>query len=370
MTTLQDIKNQADSIYQEYDARFAGKPRATRDLAALDDLMGRLTEVMTQARTFQDPADAEGAAQILEMAGQNLETYQTERQAIAQSKSQGPAAEQGAQLATLANLVFAQYYRHFAGQDRRTRDVGLLGELMDQLAFIRDQLVDVSRSYAGPEVADNLQVVRDNLRMYTDERDKITESRQELPNGEKADLFAQLANTQFQVYRDHFAGMSRVSRRPALLERTIAQLENIRMNMKRLTKSGFVSQSNKRNVEIVAENLNMYRNELREIRLARQNATTEQLVGELGKAANDVMALYREEFAGRDRVSRDLGRLTLLCDRLAEVALQMRALQAKEPSEMNERNLGIVLDTATLYEAEYQRIQTAKREAGETTAQA
>jgi hypothetical protein len=49
----------------------------------------------------------------------------------------------------------------------------------------------------------------------------------------------------------------------------------------------------------------------------------------------------------------DLSVLSLLCDKLGEIARQMADLNRTEPTEMNERNLSIVMEQLAAFEQEY-----------------
>ena len=261
-------------------------------------------------------------------------------------------------MATEANLTFGRYYRHFANKDRRGRDTGLLTELIVELERIKSEMEDLADDDG---VESNLEVVERNLTMYRDEFRAIEQAQQRGTAEEQADVLAALANAQFALYRQHFAGKPRPTRRPGLLERMISRLKSIHKAMFELRQGGLVSDSNERNMEIVSKNLDVYQNELDQIRQARQSLTTEELVGSLGAEANEVMGEYRRDFAGENRMTRDLEQLSLICDRMCEIAYQMRAIQRDEPNEINQKNLGIVRDSWTLYEAEYRKVEEAQQ---------
>ena len=91
------------------------------------------------------------------------------------------------------------------------------------------------------EIEPNLQIVEDNLRMYRNEAHAVESAQAEGTPQEQADLLATLANNQFSLYRDHFAGKSRHTRREGLLERMIEQLKRARSSMQRLKKRGLRS---------------------------------------------------------------------------------------------------------------------------------
>ncbi len=358
-TSFKDLQNQAKDVYKRYEAHFGGKARATRDLDLLDELLDELDDVVDGAKQSLNGGRNPAMVSLLEMAKKNLKVYREEREAIEKAKAEGPSSKEASRLVTEANLTFGRYYRHFANENRRTRDPGLLTELIVELERIRGQMQKLADA-GDDSIGSDIEVVETNLGMYRDEFRAIEQAQQSGTAEEQADIWASLANDQFGVYRAHFAGKPRPTRRPALLERVVSQLKRIHKAMFELKQGGLVSQGNERNMEIVSKNLEVYESELKEIRKARESVTTEQLVGSLGAAANEVMAEYREDFAGENRKTRDLEQLGLICDRLCEIAYQMRAIQRDEPTDINEKNLNIVLDSWTLYESEYKKVEQAQ----------
>ncbi len=358
-SSFKTLKRQADDIYKRYEAHFGGRPRATRDPELLAELIDELDGVVTEAKNALNGGRNPAMVSLLDMAKQNLSTYRKEREAILEAKQSGPSSARGARLATEANLTFGRYYRHFANKNRLTRDTALLTEIIVELERIQSEMRELSDDDdAG--LKKNLEIVEGNLTMYRDEYRAIEQSQESGTAEEQADILASLANSQFALYRAHFAGKPRPTRRPGLLERMVSQLKRIHKRMYELAQGGLVSESNDRNMEIVSKNLEVYQGELEKVREARSSVTKEQIAGSLGGEANEIMAEYREDFAGENRKTRDLEQLNLICDRMCEIAYQMRAIQRDEPSETNEKNLSIVLDSWTLYEAEYRKVEEAQ----------
>ncbi len=360
-SSFKSLKRRADDVYKRYEAHFGGKPRATRDLGLLDELLGELDEIIGAGRQELNGGRNPALVSLLDTAKQRRNTYRQERKAIVEAQEKAPKSEAAADLTRQANLVFSRYFRHFASKERRTRDLGLLTEIIVDLERIQAEMKDLAtEDDQGLETA--LEAVEDNLQLYRKEYRAIEDARESLRADEQSDLLASLANAQFAIYRDHFAGHPRPTRRPALLERVIKQLKEIHKKMYALSQGGLDSQANERNMEIVSKNLDVYQSEVEKIHEAKASVTTEQLAGSLGAAANEVMAEYREGFAGQNRKTRDLEQLTLICDKMCEIAYQMRAIQRDEPSEMNEKNLHIVLESWTLYEAEFRKVREAQLE--------
>lgn len=354
---LKELRQQAQEIYQEYGARFAGKPRATRDLDALDSIVSRLEDLVKEARSLRNGGKNPALSSFIEQAVENLETYDKERDQIAKVQQQGPLVVEGSTLATWANLLFGQYFRHFAGKPRATRDLGLLNEIISGLEVIESQMRTLAGGSSVESVAADLETVQKNLEVYREERGNILSARQNGTLEEQASYLAMVANEQFGIYNFHFAGRPRVSRRPELLHRVISTLQATRDSMQGLADQGFGSQQNRNNINLIDNQLETYRSELDQVQEARRSTAPEQLVGQLGSAANWAMGQYGENFAGKDRATRDLEMLSRICDELLNTGRQMRELQADVDSEANEKNLHIVLDNLMLYQMEYEEIQ-------------
>ena len=178
--------------------------------------------------------------------------------------------------------------------------------------------------------------------------------------GEQASILATVANAQFRLYSDHFAGKSRLSRRPARLERIVGTLTQTRDRMDALRQQGLHDPSNERNIGVVDGRLELYRKELEAVRSARQQTSMEALVRGLGEAANAAFDQYREHFAGQDRGTRDLQLLDSILEELHDMARQMDDLDRVRDDPANQRNLAIVLDQIRSYDREDQLIRDAK----------
>lgn len=354
--SVEEIQREAQEIFETYDAEFAGQPRASRDVELLDDLIERLEGLLERARTKLNGGENEALVSVIEQGSENLEIYRTERRAIQEVREGGEGPMRASRLATWANAEFHRYRRHFAGEGRATRDLELLNEMMTELSEIRDGMEELAEEAEIEGLEEDLETVEENLEMYREERERIAEARQDGTLEERASYLAAAANEQFSLYSDLFAGKDRVTRRPKLIRRVIRNLEQIRRRMSELEEEGDPGPQNERNQEIVDDNLSMYRDELEAIEEARESVAPDQLAGRLGSAANQVFETYREDYAERDRTTRDLDQLGRMCDELYHLARQMEALGAKHDLEMNDENLSVVLENLSLYQSEYDAI--------------
>lgn len=363
-TTLFDrLRTEMDQISSDYDRDFAGQSRATRDLAALDKILARVADVIKRIDEIPMAAQGPQLAQLRELVVGSKEVYETERKAIQSAKAQGAEGNDFSILASQANFVFARYQRHFAGQDRLSRDVGLLSEMIDDLKNIKKRMQAIYAKKKNDTYARDIEIVTQNMSMYETELGEIQKAQATVLGDERSGLMATLANAQFAVYRTHFAGQSRASRRPQLLMRAVDNLKRIREEMNILEKAGVDPEHNPKNIEIVTQNLSMYESEVAEIRKARQATSMVDLMGMLGGAANETFEQYRSNFAGKNRSQVNLELLGNICDRLGEILRQMVDLSRAEENDSNERNMEIVSDQLAMYEQEFEAVRNAQANA-------
>lgn len=352
--------DELDAIAARYESQFAGQSRGSRNLDELDALLKETKGVLSRIESIPSSVRGADLSAIADTARANVDIYTRERALIVEAKSFGPAFEEFAPLAAGANLVFARYHRHFAGQSRGTRDPGLLRELIEELEGLDKAMAEVLRAGTAERMKADHDVVRETMKMYQGEEKEIRKAHIEGTVDDRVNRFAQLANSQFKIYADHFAGRSRMTRRPALLVRVIGSLERIQKDMMALDAKS-AGDVNKKNMEIVAAQLATYKAELIEVRKARQGTPFADLMGMLGGAANELFEEYRASFAGQDRKTRDLALLTRICDDLSDLRRQMLDLAKADENPMNEGNLQIVTSQLSQFEEEYEAIEGVKK---------
>lgn len=359
-TVLENLGKELEELDKQYAMEFAGQSRSTRDLDLLDRIIARASSVIE--RIDQVPSAAQGPelVRLREAAAQNLGLYQQERGAIVRAQEVGPVFESFSMEATNANMVFARYGRHFAGKDRSTRDLALLGELVEDLKPIEKRMTQLLEERAVPDFERDRKVVRDNLARYQSEIELVDQAQKSGTPEERASVLATLANAQFTVYQSHFAGEPRVSRRPALLMRVVSSLKKIHQRMVEFRDGGLELEFNTKNIGIVEERLKVYESELAEIRKVRQATPMPEIMGELGGAANKLFDEYRKNFADKPRAQVDADLLGTICDKLGEIRRQMTEMSWAEDNEMNAKNLDIVTEQLVMFEGEYEAVLRAR----------
>jgi hypothetical protein len=357
---VENLGKELEQIDREYAADFAGHSRLTRDLAQMERMIKRTEAVLKSVDQIPTAAQGPELTRLREAASQSLDVYKQEREAIARAQEVGPAFEQFSMEATNANFVFARYMRHFAGKDRSTRDVGLLGELVEELKQIDKRMTGLLEDKPAPDFEKDRSIVRANLAQYQEEIEMIEKAQTEGSPDDRASVLASVANSQFAVYQGHFAGEPRISRRPALLMRVVSTLKKTRERMIALRDGGLEAEFNTKNIGIVDERLAVYEKELTEVRKIRQATPMTDIMAELGGAANKLFDEYRSSFADKPRTQADAARLALICDKLGEIRRQMAEMAWAEDSEMNAKNLEIVTEQLVMFEGELEAVTRAQ----------
>jgi hypothetical protein len=350
----QDIAAALGRIEERYRIRFAGHPRVSRDPDELEKLISELDAIPTSG----EPAE------LTQRLAAARELYSKELAGIREAQAV-PFAVAAHRLRTWSDLSMSRYQRNFAGQDRRTRDLGLLEEIIDDLHAIRQAMRAVHNEAAGPKLDEAITNVERVLELYTKEREAIRTARRTGSLSEQGSRLAELANRQFARYTMLFAGQSRLSRHTRTLERILTALEEIRRGMQSLKLAGFNNRNNDQNITLVDERLRAFRQELVNIQQAQQGRPLGERISGLATAANEIFSGYREQFAGKSRDQADQDLINRLFERLWPIAREMDKIddagQASEADEeTNTRNLRIVTDNLVLYAREFDAIRQAR----------
>ena len=361
-TPQKKLAEELDRIAARYESQFAGMPRSSRNLDELDAILAETKGVLSRIESIPEAVRPPDLGELAETARTNVALYERERALIVEAARVGPSYERFSILATSANFVFARYRRHFAGQSRTTRDLGLIDEMIDDLESIEEGMNGVIReAKTASELKRDLDLVKQTQKLYREERERIVEARKTGTPDEQASALATIANNQFRIYQMHFAGKSRSTRRPALLVRVVEELEGILAAMRGLKKAGLASANNDNNIGIVERQIQTYKGELDAIRDSRKGIAFGDLLGMLGSAANEVFDTFRSEYAGKERKTRDLDKLSSLCDELGDIRRQMLDVGRAEPSASNETNIDIVSTQLAAFEQEHEAIALAKK---------
>jgi hypothetical protein len=355
------LRHSVQQLHNAYQVGFAGQPRLTRAAGQLDAWVTQLKTLSTQAKVLPPQFKKEIASLIQD----RIKLYQSEAKAIRTAQELNIVSQVAYGHIEWIKLHSDRYQRHFAGQSRNTRDGSLLSELIVEAQVWLQQAKDHLEANQGQleesaaqDLASWIERVGESEAMYQEELKKITEAQQEQGTAqERADLYAFMANQCFQLYRAHFSGHPRNSRRLATLERCNSQLDLIAGLMQGVIskeKSGLEdAQRAEANLDIVQKNLAGYQEEERQVDMAQTQMDYNAWVKSLGEAAQKVYQDYTENFANKPRSGCDPQLLGHLCDRLYDIAIQLRPFVEYSPEPEERGLLFLMLDQLRLYHREF-----------------
>lgn len=355
--SLEEIQTTLKTIDEQFKDGFVGKDRSGVDQSALETLISRVKDLEVALETA--PA-GDVTAMVKNLVNTRRQGFERELRLVKTAKEFGPGFDKFVIEGAAANFVFDRYNRHYAGQSRDTRDLGLLKELTEELRGVRKRMNALAGKKPPEALASDMDLVEKNIDRYQAEEGEIKKAQAAGTAEEQADRFAALANAQFALYQSHFAGQSRLTRRPAMLVRMIDNLKRYRAAMFDLKNRGLSSQGNTNNIGIVDQRLKAWDTELSEIRKVRQGVPLADIMGSLGGTANDIFQKYRDNFAGKDRGGVDRAMLSLMIDQLDELRRQMEELGRVEKNAMNEQNQRVVREYQSAWVREHQLIGEAQ----------
>ena len=360
MASLEEIEAELKALEARYDEAYSGKDRATVDPAGIEAMLVDLQKTAQKLSALGALTAGDGAGALSDSIEARKAFFERELRLVKAAREMGPSFARFSVEGTAANFVFDRYQRHFAGQSRDTRDLGLLREMVEELKGIKKRMLAIGGKKLPPALEQDVEIVTQNIERYSAEAVEIPRAQQTGTAEQQADRWACLANQQFAIYQKHFAGQSRLTRRPGLLVRVIDGLKRYRAAMFDLKNKGLSSTANDGNISIVDGRLSAYEKELVEIRKVRSQAKLVDIMGALGGNANELFEEYRNDFAGKDRTTVSLEQLGLLLDRLDELRRQMEELGRVEKNETNTNNAAVVRDYQANWVREYVAVRAAQ----------
>jgi len=351
--TLESIRAQSDKLHNRWLREFAGKPRHTRNLAELEKLLEKASALAKKAKGI--PGEKGDALE--KVVVERFKLYRAERDAIAEVQYDRPEVGEIHALGQRIERALAVWRRHYAGRDRRTRDLVRLDLVIAELASALPRMRALSEH---PEVKkDQLESLEGQLELLKDERSEIDKVRRALEPSQHPVFLLAEAQSALDQYRVHFAKQPRTTCSLVRLDRLIGMLEAIVPRLEALGEE----QAN--NVALLREQLEGWRIERGQIVAAQEQTAARDRTNHLGAVANQLFQLYQREFAGKPRATRNLQLLSDLCDRLAEIGDLMAEHDRKTGEAINRKNLPVVDERVRRYEAEWFEIGKVKAEAAQ-----
>ena len=360
----QQIRNTLKQLSSFYDAAFSGQPRMSRRPELLDQWVKSLDGL---GRPLRLVSGADRKALSDEIAARKR-LYRTEAKAIRDLQAMSSVAREMFHRTEWGGLIHDRYARHFAGQSRGTRDVHLLAELLLDTESLMTDLNKLKGEEGWAEINAEVQaelnsyidLLKDRADLYRTEREAITQSVSQGEAEETAGRLATIANLGFNVYRNQFQGHSRSSRRQSTLSRVVSSLADVLDQMRALSNGGFKGEHHTKNMELVAQNLSLYQDEVKAIASAQESLGFEEWFQALVTEAQSIFEGYREQYAGKSRAACSPEPLVYLCDRLVDVISQLRPLIQDSPDDQERLIFQQMLDQARLYHREWGAVTQAQ----------
>ena len=332
MSELQESALTLEEIRQQYRVNYAGHPRYNRQRGPLLGLISGLEELLTEI----SETGAEGEA-MRETVAELLQRYQSELGEIDAAQAEPLAVQRLWALRERLTLQRARYLRNFSGYPRSTRDGQLLVELSMDLALWSDELRQ-SRDEEGLEGAREqserwLEEAETQRKLYEQELRQIKKAQRAGDAEERGRRIATCANSCFDLYKHHFAGLPRSSRRPGTLGRLIQRLQELYGELQELTRSGLRGGAHAQNLKVIEGALQRYRAEEKALRSTHEALTLEGQLQSYQDELRAVMERYNDDFAGQNRADRDLSLLVSLCERLFDLCAQLWPFVDREVDE-------------------------------------
>lgn len=252
------------------------------------------------------------------------------------------------------------YIRKFAGKARATRDGRLLQEMGERLRGLHAEIL--SARLTEPSVKRALAVIANHVALFAVEVRQIQAAFQSGAIRSRLIWTVDCLNEQLIMYQRHFASLPRLSRRLGLARRSLASLTDI---LKMVDDSLFLMPGNDRLAlckQRGQAQVSVIEREIVDIeRVQAATSLTERLQA-LYLDVELIHADFKASFEGRPRADASLEALGHLCDRLHEDELQMAAVSRGERYAVaGAGELPKVQRLLDVYEAEYQRILTARQ---------
>lgn len=354
--TLESIRTLSDKLHNRWMREFAGKPRHTRNLGELEKLLEKAAGLTHKAKGI--PGEKGDALE--KVVVERWKLYRAERDSIAEAQYERPEVAEIHGLGQQIERALAVWRRHYAGRDRRTRDLPRLDEVIATLAFAVPRL-DALKEH--PEVKkESLEGLRGQLEVLKDERGEIEKLRRAADASQRNVIVLAEAQSALDQYRVHFARQPRATCTAARLGRLIAALESAIGELMALPVPSEAEQADAhgKNLALLTTHLEAWKKELPLLEAARATIEPRDLTNQLGAVANQIFQLYQREYAGKERGSRNLQMLSEMCDRLTEVGELMTRHDAATREAINRKNVPVVDERLRRYEAEWVEIAKAK----------
>ncbi len=314
--TAADLLHRLDELHLRFQLHFVDHVRLTRDLRRLDALIAESEALAVEADAAAQVAPEDDWQRVALAQARRLETYVEARGAIAQAHAVAGLRDREASLLTgRGRLVLHRYVRHFAGQQRRTRDPGRLQEMIDDLLALWRQLEPLATRLQVPSVAEEVSAVGQFIGFFMAERDELRTAWRAGDRAAQSAAQAEILATLEADWQALVLATPRHLRRLGLLDRLITTLDQSLETLMALRHAN-LPDAHEALVQRAAARLVAWQDE--RAATARAQLDAPPPLAELHAQAQALFQAWRQRVAG-DKAKRDRAWLALQCDRLEEV---------------------------------------------------
>ena len=314
--TASDLLRRLDELHLRFQLHFAEHVRLTRDLRLLDALIAETQELADHAAQAALARPDDDWLRLRLAMQRRLEVYTETRGAIAQAHAAAGLRDREASLLTgRGRLVLHRYVRHFAGQQRRTRDPGRLQEMIDDLLGLWRHLEPLATRLQVPSVAEEVSAVGQFIGFFMAEREELQTASRAGSRLEQAEGAAQLLADLQTDWEVLVRATARPLRRLGLLDRLIGTLDDVLGALLALRHAN-MPDAHETAVQRASELLVQWRDE-RAV-TANVQALAPAPTPELRAWARELFQTWRLQIAG-EKAKRDRAWLAVQCDRLEEI---------------------------------------------------
>jgi hypothetical protein len=310
-----ELQERLQACHEQYVLHFADQVRLTRDVGMLDALLA-------EVRSVFELASHKGDAAVADAAQRQTLVYEQERSTVVAAQQEaGVSGRAAAHLARRTSLVMHRYTRHFAGRDRPSRDLGLLGECRHDLQALYSALLPLSEAQAA--------LCKQFVDLCDTEAEHIAHSRRQGSAAQQAAGLAAAANTLMETYVQCCMQRRRLAVRPLLLGRLVHQLKALLGGMQTLRDSGLSLPHHGQAVEALQGQLRVWGQEHAHTAAAHLKASVQDRAEALSGELDDLLTAYNTLMDGAvgapggHPLRTDMG---ALCDRMDELWRQLRDL--------------------------------------------
>jgi hypothetical protein len=313
-----ELQERLQACEEQYMLHFADQVRLTRDRGILAALLAEAESVAAVALQYGDSLQQEAAQR------QAVRYREEDARLQAAFAAAGPQGRAVALLTQRASLLMHQYTRHFAGQPRPSRDLGLLAELVASLEALAAEL--------QPLHADQARGISDFAQLCRREQTAIEAARRVGSAAQQAAHYASAANTLMQTYVECCVERRRLAIRPQLLQRLLEQLLACIEPMLALRQAGLDLPYHAQSLTALGEQRRIWEAELSQLRAAWGRASIDERTEALTHELDEVLQAYNGLCDGAADAGGKNGSfkpaLSGLCDRLAELEQQLMGCAA------------------------------------------